>query len=131
MNCLRSAFYAVHAWVSLCLVVLMFTVDATREPEPTSTGAVYWTFNNYSTAKAITDVSLIYWVTSYVWGMPWSPQLAVIGSMIILCDSMQTMLFGIAPFFITGGLMAFVRLRYFARVGQRFKNLDLETTKSR
>ncbi len=57
MNCLRCAFYAVHAWVAACLVVLMFTVNAERVDETaTTSGVVYWSYDNYDTAKNVTNV---------------------------------------------------------------------------
>lgn len=59
VNCLRCALYGVHAWVALCLVILMFRVDATRDganKDPTSTGEVFWTFYNYDEALLITNV---------------------------------------------------------------------------
>ncbi|GAX73194.1 hypothetical protein CEUSTIGMA_g647.t1 [Chlamydomonas eustigma] len=57
MNSLRCGLYAIHAWVSLCLVVLMFTVEAKKlDHAETTTGAVYWDFQNYDTAKLITNI---------------------------------------------------------------------------
>jgi hypothetical protein len=69
MNSLRCGLYAIHAWVSLCLVVLMFTVEASRlDHAETTNGAVFWEFQNYNTAKLITNVRhSTYLVLSAFW----------------------------------------------------------------
>lgn len=54
MNCLRVALYSVHAWICLCLVILVFTVDASRDETATTNGSVYWTFADGSYARAST-----------------------------------------------------------------------------
>lgn len=65
MNCLRCACYAVHAWVTACLVALMFSDNAWRPDQNASTdGTVYWTFFNYDMAKTITNVRLPKYPTS-------------------------------------------------------------------
>jgi hypothetical protein len=95
MNCLRVALYSIHAWVCICLVALVFSVDASRDMTATTNGAVYWTYNNGTYAQAHTIT--------------------------------YTMFYGIAPAFLLGGMVAFVRLGYFFRVALRFARWNTDT----
>lgn len=56
MNSLRCAFFSVHAWVSVWLCILVFTVDA-HQVAPREAHVFFWEIKNYDTAKLISDVS--------------------------------------------------------------------------